>query len=117
MSKRAPADRGPFYFSARPVYLVAMHDELELEGLRALPRADCPVPGCRANAKPTGKLVRSSEHWYMEHHCPDCGERYTAWFPELDELIARLDAAPETEHEAIAASWVAGNRSPRFIRD
>lgn len=92
-------------------------DERDLKALCELPRSSCPVPRCRANARPTGKLVRFADRWYMEHRCPDCNELYTVWFPELDALIEQLDAAPATEHDAIAARWVAGPQSTRFLRN
>lgn len=92
-------------------------DEVQLNALCALPRSSCAMPRCRANAKPTGKLVRVSDRWFMEHLCPDCDERYDVWFPELEELVVLLDAAPVTEHETIAAIWVAGPQSSRFLRD
>jgi hypothetical protein len=91
--------------------------ERDLKALCELPRSTCPVPRCRANARPTGRLVVFADRWYMEHRCPDCDEVFTVWFPELDTLIALLDAAPLSEHDAIATAWVAGPQNPRFIRD
>ncbi len=92
-------------------------DARELKPLCDLPRSSCPVPKCRANARPTGKLVHVMDSWYMEHRCPDCDELFTVWFPELDGLIALLDAASVDEHESIAAAWVAGPQNARFLRD
>jgi len=91
---------------------------LQVHALEGLQRIDCSTSRCAANARGTGRLVRSprlGDGWYLELYCPDCASAMHVRSGATDALVSALLGATSEERERIAAGWVrtrADHRKP-----
>lgn len=73
--------------------LTTRRDRVRCDEAKRLRGIDCPTPRCTREAHGTGWLVYSEslDRWYVELHCPRCGETFTRsreeWQPMIDRCV------------------------------
>ncbi len=61
--------------------------------------AECPT--CSERRAFSGEVRSSGAERYTVHRCDPCGAEFTTWRPRFDAFLARWEAAPPAEREAV----------------
>jgi hypothetical protein len=71
-------------------------ERIYCDGLRDLRDIDCPVPRCTREAYGTGfarlETRWGGRNWWVEYHCPRCGETFSTWSEATDAMVERLSS-------------------------
>lgn len=61
--------------------------------------AECPT--CSERRAFSGEVRSAGAERYTVHRCEPCGAEFTTWRPRFDAFLARWEAAPPAEREAV----------------